>query len=314
MSLYSYSGSEKMFNPDIAYLLGMIAGKGQIIRGNRETEIIINIPHKNLEIEGENTQQSVKASLLDIVGRLKSLVGTNMNWDTTKPNVAHITFSKPNGDYLIRTINAYFENKISWRDFRIPKEIFSASKDVKIEFLRGIADVTAHIRKSNLAYGIEYNHRIYIEIMSNWEICIDIVNLLKDLDVPVQNIRWAHPNIVDPTLKFYNKGMRNYKEHQIKIWAEEFEKIGFNIEHKNKLLKKFADLNRKNWIKYSSKTKKMKGKPISEIHHKYYWETKEIEKKKQSHPDESHPSIHPKIRGKHFDSWKQIAKELGYYE
>lgn len=298
-----------MLNPDIAYLLGMIVGKGQIIRGNKETEIIMSIPHKNLEIEGENTQQSVKASLLDIVGRLKPLVGANMNWDTTKPNVAHINFSKPNGDYLIRTINAYFENKISWRDFRIPKEIFSASRDVKIEFLRGIADVTAHIRKSNLAYGIEYNHRVYVEIMTNWDLSIDIANLLKELDVPVQTIRFAHPNIVDSNLKRYNLGSKEFwnKEHQIKIWAEEFEKVGFNIDHKNKLLKKFADLNRKNWKKVN------KDKSISEIHHKFYWETREIEKKKPVHPEEKSSKLPSKVR-KHFDSWKDIARELGYYE
>ena len=67
----------------MAYLLGMIVGKGRIIRHNRETEIDINIPHKNLTIEGENTQQSVKASLLDIIGRLTPLVGANIVWDTS---------------------------------------------------------------------------------------------------------------------------------------------------------------------------------------------------------------------------------------
>ncbi len=300
-----------MLNADIAYMLGMIVGKGQIIRGNRETDIIINIPHKNLEIEGQNTQQSIKVSLLDIVGRLKPLVGTAINWDTSKTNIAYISFSKSNGDYLIRTINTYLKNKISWRNFRVPKEVFDASRDIKIEFLRGFADVTAHMRKSNVAWK-DFEYRVYVEIMTNWEVCIDIANLLKELDIPVHTIRWAHPNIVDSNLKYYNKGNRNYKEHQIKIWAEEFEKVGFNIEHKNRLLKKFADLNRANWIKHSPK--KMRGKPISEKHHKYYWETREIKKKKQSHPDENHPSIHPKIRGKHFDSWRTIAKELGYHE
>ncbi len=150
--------------------------------------------------------------------------------------------------------------------------------------------------------------------MTNWEVCVDIANLLRSLDIPLQNIRWAHPNIVDPTLKFYDRGMRNYKENQIKIWAEEFEKIGFNIEHKNNLLKKFADLNRENWIKHSSGNKKLNGKSLSSIHHKFYWETKELEKKKQSHPDENQTSIPTKIRGKHFDSWKEIAKELDYHE
>jgi hypothetical protein len=303
-----------MLNPDIAYLLGMIVGKGQIIRGNRNTEIVIDIPHKNLVIEGENTQQSIKSSLLDIVGRLKPLVGANMEWDTSRQNIAHISFSKPNGDYLIRTINTYLKNHVSWRDFRIPDEIISSTTDVKLEFLRGIADVTAHIRKSNVAWK-NYENRVYVEVMVNWDLCIDISNLLKTLDVPVQTIRFAHPNIVDPNLKKYKEGHKEFwnKEHQIKIWAEEFEKIGFNIEHKNKLLKKFADLNRKNWKEASKSSKKYKDKPISEIHHKFYWETKEINRKKQKHPEEKSTKLPSKVR-KHFDSWKDIAKELGYDE
>ena len=302
-----------MLNPDIAYLLGMIVGKGQLIRSNKETEIIIDIPHKNLTIEGENTQQSIKSSLLDILGRLKTLIGADLDWDTSKRNIAHLSFSKPNGDYLIRTINTYLKNNITWRDFRIPKEVFSSTTDIKVEFLRGFADVTGHIRKSNVAWK-NFEHRVYVEIMTNWDVCIDLANLLKDLNVPIQTIRFAHPNIVDPTLKFYNRNMRNYKEHQIKVWAEEFEKIGFNIEHKNVLLKKFAETNRKNWNEFNKDSKKYKDKPISEVHHRFYWETKNIKKKKQDHPDENHQSIHPKIRGKHFDSWKDIAKELGYNE
>ena len=300
-----------MLNPDIACLLGMIVGKGHIIRGSQYTKIVISIPHKNMFIVGENTQQSIKASLLDIVERLKPLVGADIEWDTSKKSVAHIFFSKINGDYLIRTLNSYLGNRTSWKNFRIPENLFSERKDIRIEFLRGLADVTGHIRKSNVAWK-EFEHRVYVEIMTNWNICIDIANLLKGLNIPVQTIRFAHPNIVDPNLKKYNEGSRNYKEHQIKIWAEEFEKIGFKIYHKNKLLKKFADINRKEWEKYS-KLKKYK-EPISKKHHRFYWQTKKIKKKKAKHPDESHPSIHPKIRGKHFDSWKDMAEELGYHE
>lgn len=303
-----------MLNPDMAYLLGMIVGKGRIIRHNRETEIDINIPHKNLTIEGENTQQSVKASLLDIIGRLTPLVGANIVWDTSKTNIAHISFSKPNGDYLIRTINEYLKKNVSWRDFGIPQEIFSATKDIKIEFLRGIADVTAHIRKSNVAWK-DYEYRVYFEIVDNWDLCIDIANLLKELDIPVQTIRFAHPNIVDPNLIKYNAGSKEFwnKEHQIKIWAEEFERIGFNIDHKNKLLKKYADLNRKNWEEAKKDSKKYKNMPISEIHHKFYWETKKINKSKKTHPEEKSTKLPKKVR-KHFDSWKDMAKELGYEE
>jgi hypothetical protein len=37
-----------MDNAELAYLFGMIAGKGTIIRGNTQTDVIIEIPHKNL--------------------------------------------------------------------------------------------------------------------------------------------------------------------------------------------------------------------------------------------------------------------------
>jgi len=315
-----------MINPDIAYLLGMIAAKGVIRRGNKETEIMIQIPHKNLEIEDENTQQSVKASLLDIINRLKPLIGTDIAVDVSSSTIAYIKFTKDNGDYLIRTIRTYFARKTSWSNFRIPKEIIISSKDIKKEFLRGFADVTAHIRKSNVAWN-NYEHRVYIEIMSNWDMVIDIANLLKDLDIPIQTIRWAHPNFVDTNQKYYKKGITNYKEHQVKIWAEEFNQVGFNIGHKNRLLKKYSRLNNENWDNYckenaqKASSEKSKSGYLSKIgnldikHHKFYWESKrKYIKQKPQHPDEDNSRIHSKIRGKHFDSWKEVAKELGYNE
>lgn len=295
-----------MLNPEIAYLLGMIVGKGEIVRGNTETRVIISIPHKNLTMEDQNTQLSVKASLLDIVGRLNPLIGADLTADTANANVAVLYFSKPNEDYLIRTLNSYLRNIISWRQSRIPNEIFEGNNTgIKKEFLRGVADVTGHIRKSNLAYGQSYNHRVYLEIMDNWDLTIDIANLLKSLNIPVQTIRFAHPNLVDTSGKDYARGVRSYKEHQIKIWAEEFEKVGFNVDHKNSLLQKYARINRDNWDKKTS---------VQRSHHKFYWQTRKIKKSKPRHPDEKNPRIHPKIRGKHFDSWKEIAKELGYHE
>lgn len=296
-----------MLNPDIAYLLGMIAGKGEIKRGDIYTQIIISLPHKNLEIESKNIQQSVKASLLDITQRLRPLVGADLLVETANPQVTILHFAKPNGDFLIRTINTLYRGKITWRQFRIPKEIFETPDiDIKKEFLRGLADVTGHIRSSNSAWSKEYENRVYIEIMDNWDMAVGVARLLKDLDVPVQDIRWAHPNFVDPRAIKYKKGSRNtYKEHQIKIWAEEFEKIGFSIDHKNSLLKNFADKNRRNWPRKVS---------IEKSHHKFYWKTRNRENPKKRHPDENNPSIHPKIRGRHFDSWKEIASELGYHE
>ena len=316
-------------NPEFAYLLGMITGKGTIVRGNRETEIRIEIPHKNLIIEGMEAQLSVKASITDIKNILEPLINTRIEVLSSE-NITILSFTKDNRDFLIREINQHLGNLVSCKDFRISNEIFDSPADIKKEFLRGIADVTAHARSSNNYMCKKgepcYGHRVYIEIPVNWFLVIDIANLLMDLDIPVHTIDWGHPNTRDPYLEDYNAGRTNawFREHQIKIFAEEFEKIGFKIIHKMRALKKLADTNRKNWNKYvrnkikSAKSTKQKSKwrnrlgRIELIHHRYYWEIKEKIKPKPSHPMESDDRIPNIIRGRHFDSWREIAKALGY--
>lgn len=294
-----------MQNPDLAYLLGMIVGKGYKITGIEETEYRIEIPHKSVSIEGIETALSVKASLLDIKQRLDPLIGTHSYVTTESKHSTMISFRLKNASYLSTELNRMltFHN---YKDFRIPGEVFNSSRDIKLEFLRGIADVTGHIRNANKAFGNPSKHRVYIEIPENWYLVIDICNLLKEVDVPVQTIDWGHPNFRDSNLTDYKKGKKYAwkREHQIKIFADVFEKVGFNILHKKKALEKFADENRKNW---------KEKKPIEELHGKFYWE-KPIRRKKDRpyHPMINDESIPEEIRGKTFGSWTKIAEILGY--
>lgn len=46
--------------------------------------------------------------------------------------------------------------------------------------------------------------------------------------------------------------------------------------------------------------------------HQFYWEKPIRQRNKPIHPMENDESLPEKIKGKHFDSWTQIAKELGY--
>ena len=200
--------------------------------------------------EGMNAKLSVKASLDDIRNSLEPLIGTRLaSIQEQKKTV--IKFTKDNEDFLIREINRHFERLNSCKDFRIPQEIISSPADIKKEFMIGLADVTAHIRSSNVAYGLAFNQRAYIEIPVNWYLVVDIGNLLMDLDVSIHNINWGHPNMRDPKGRYYERGQQNawFKEHQIKIFADEFEKIGFRIVHKMEALKKLANKNRQEWDK-----------------------------------------------------------------
>ena len=120
-------------------------------------------------------------------------------------------------------------------------ELFDLGVDEKKSLLRGFADVTGYIRKSN-RYFKPGQHRVYLEIPGNWQLVIDIANMLKDIDIPVQDIDFGHPNFRDSNLVEFNKGHPNYwkKEHQIKIWASEFLPVGFVIKHKEEALRTYA--------------------------------------------------------------------------
>lgn len=288
-------------NNQMAYLVGMILGNGEVQRNTSDTTITIEVPHKNLKDDkGLEVSIYVKSSLADIRGIIEPLVGHSLPISQTK-TVTSISFTKPNEDYTIREILRFIGSGVHHSTMTMNDELFNITTDEKKELLRGIADVTGYIRKSN-SFIDKKAHRVYIEIPGNWQFVIDIANMLKKLDIPVQTINFGHPNFRDPKLVYYNKGKPNYwkKEHQIKIYANEFLPIGFNIVHKKRALERYAEE-----LLESLDEKKT---------HRFYWETKGNNRKKEIHPMESDVSLPEKIRGKHFDSWKTMAKELGYGE
>lgn len=282
----------------------MICGNGEIHRNPQNTIISIEIPHKKLQTEDiSDVALYVKASLVDINKILEPLIGSKIGSVQNK-TVTILSFTKPNSDYLIRELQRYINNSTSHDTMRIDSEIFKLSHDERISFLRGFADVTGYIRRSNYFYE-KYDHRVYLEIPNNWMLVIDICNLLKSLDIPVQTIDWAHPNMRDGNLTKYNQGNSNFwkKEHQIKIYANEFLPVSFQVIHKRESLSIFA--------KEMENGYKKNGKDISSTH-RHYWERKMKDKEKPKHPSENDSFIPECIRGKHYDSWMEIARDLGY--
>lgn len=293
-------------NNEMAYLIGMICGNGTISRGRTETIISIEIPHKKLITEDiHDMKLYVKASLTDIRSIIEPLISTEVRFNQTEFYTS-ISFTKANSDYLIREINRFVSNETSHNTIVINHDIYLCSRDQRILFMKGFSDVTAYIRRSN-AYFEKFEHRVYIEVPNNWQMVIDICNILKSLDVPVQTIDWAHPNMRDGELTKYHQGNKDFwkKEHQIKIWANEFLVIGFNVLHKQELLEKYVEDFKSNYL--------IIGKDLQSKTHRYYWDAKRKNLKfKPVHPGESDAIIPLKIRGKHFNSWTEIAYDLGY--
>lgn len=290
---------------EMAYLLGMITGNGDIQRGNFETTIVIEIPHKKLETEDQkDVGIYVKASITDIRTVLEPLLSSSLNFSQEK-NISYISFTKPNADYIMREILRYVGNSTSAENMRIHEDVFKFSEDERKLFIKGFADVTGYIRRSNY-YFKDYAHRVYFEIPHNWYLVIDFCNLLKSVDIPVQNIDWAHPNIRDGNLTKYNKGYTKFwkKEHQIKVWAIQFKSIGFAVLHKRQALNSLSKEHEDVFIAANKD-------PYKETH-KYYWESSKKSKIKPNHPAENDDFIPEAIRGKHYNSWKDIAADLGY--
>ncbi len=289
----------------MAYLLGMLTGNGEIQRGLNETTIVIEIPHKKLETEFEkDVSVYVKASITDIREIIEPLVGAGLRFNQST-NVSYISFAKPNEDYLMREIIRYIGGATSHNNVRISDEVLKFTLDERKQFIKGFADVTGYIRKSNYFFD-KAMHRVYFEIPQNWKLVTDFCNLLKSVDIPVQNIDWAHPNMRDGNLKKYNEGKRDFwkKEHQVKVWANEYETIGFAVIHKDEALEKFAH---EQIVYIESQHKK-----VSDVTHRYYWEMIGKKRVKPIHPAENDEFIPEEIRGNHYDSWKEIAYDLGY--
>lgn len=294
-------------NREMSYLLGLICGNGEIKRGTIYTTVSIEIPHKKLVTENNNDVRIyVRASITDIRTILEPLIGTGLSF-TQQDNYSFISFTKSNNDYLMREILRYIGSATSHENIRLDDEIFGFTRDEKLSFLQGFSDVTGYIRRSNYFFKT-HMHRVYLEIPHNWYLVIDICQLLKDVDIPVQTIDWAHPNMRDGYLNKYNDGKTEFwkKEHQIKIWANEFLPIGFAVLHKKEALEVFAE-ELKNGIE-------AEDKDVRQVTHKFYWESNGKIKLKPNHPCENDESIPAEIRGKHYDSWKDIAFDLGYKE
>lgn len=286
----------------MAYLVGMILGNGEIQRGNRETIVTIDIPYKNLRTDDmRDVAIYVRASVVDIRAIVEPLIGIGLAV-TQSTHSTKLSFVKNNEDYVIREILRFVQGGRHHSTMRMAPELFNLTSDEKISLLRGIADSTGHIRRSNIAYGQEGCHRVYIEIPGNWYMVIDIANMLKDVDVPVQTIDFGHPNFRDANLTKYNDGKPNFwkKEHQVKIWANEFLTIGFNIRHKQEALEVLAD--------------ELLDFLEPETTHKFYWQKDIRIRVKPQHPGENDPYLPAEIRGRHFDSWTELAAFLGYAE
>ncbi|MQY77680.1 MAG: hypothetical protein GH151_00550 [Bacteroidetes bacterium] len=288
--------------PDISYLLGLITGRGEIQYTKDVKKIIIDFEYKSMTAKALtkafDQKLHIQTSLDPVIIRLQNMgINTQKVVSDKKISIA-LKWEQEDISWLFikYLIN---DTRFSYHDFEIPSTIFEATDVNKKEFLRGIADVTGYVRYSNyqqFASNLPKRYRVYIEISNrNWLLPAQICQLQQGLGVATQTINYGHPNLRDPKNK--KGGTFWAKEHQIKIFAEDFDTIGFYISHKNEALRELADNNKKNFIDRQLLCDGTISRRTT----------------KPSHPDEKHSKLPKVIKEKHFDSFKEICKCAGCY-
>jgi len=289
-------------DPDMAYLLGLIVGRGTIREISGKRQLIIEYPFRNLVAKGItksfDAKDKILLSLDETINRLGELMEITPQKVSSENSVSIVVESNRYG-ILWRNIDRLLLKKTSFREMEVPEIIFTSPEDIKKEFLRGVADVTGSIGTGGRDQA--GRHRVYISVLNdNWKLPIQICKLLQEdpLNISVNTIDWGHPNIRNGNLKDYDRGATQVwaREHQLKVYAEYFEKVGFRIIHKNEILKELAEENRKNFP--NRKTKKCN--PLTKK-----------PKDRKTHPEESSDKLPPELKGKHCDTYWQVCLELG---
>ena len=292
---------------DVSYLLGLTVGRGTITRTGSIQRLVIEFPFVNLKVEGITKSFDQKDKLViglnPIRSRVDELADINVRQDVTDNSVV-LTFESMKNSIFWRNIQLLTGGKTSFREFQVPQQILDADETVQKEFLRGYADACGSVRASNYeqrASSLPKRYRVYLDVQNpNWILPRQLCYLLQDrLGVPVQTITYGHPNIRDPGLKEYKEGKKNawMREHQIKVFCEYFEKIGFYMEHKQEILKELAAANRTGFPE---------GPPG-------FCNPPKNLRPKARHPMERSVHLPRELRGKHYDSYWQICADLGCY-
>ena len=279
---------------DVAYLLGLITARGQISDSGGIKQIVIEFPYRSLQTDSVSgsfdTNASIRLGLQKVQERVLELTGADVSIKA--------------GDNSVTLLLRFLRNTMVWRNilmhtrghtgyehFRVPDIFFSANipPDWKREYLKGFADVAGNIRRANRY--VDGSDRVRLDVLNyqtNWEMPVLLCTLLEEhLKIPVQLITWGHPNMG-----------RDFREHQINIFAVPFGEIGFSFPHKQALLQDFIAHNKEHYPKKVYNPclgRKILGN----------------RKRKRKDSRENDDRLDPRLKGQHFNAYWQICKKLG---
>ena len=277
---------------DVSYLLGLLVARGELVSTENVYRIIVHFPKGSLLAQGEkvqfDTDKEIQLGMEKIRERLLELLGADIrtndagdSWD--------LIIRMTRRTMAWRNITMLLDNKSSFHYFEIPGILFEENTPVeyKKEFIKGYADVAGNIRPANLDYA--GRHRVRLDILNyptNWKTPVQICILLQEhLSIPVPIITWGHPNLG-----------REWREHQLNIYAEDFASVGFYFDFKQSALEELASLNKakfKHGVKGCPGARKLRNR------------------KKRDQEEKNKDRLPSELVGKHFNAYWQICRTVG---
>jgi hypothetical protein len=330
----SLSIVNSLVKPQLAYLIGLIVGRGRLFDLGR---IVIEFSHSNETINGiahcpkcnavatqknsfyscknpkcgakgfvpkqevYNQQVETKASIQDAI---VPFLGQGLEFKyyvMGSPSVSQLVldFETKKSDWT--TLAELFGKEFHFHTGSIPKEIASYNFECKVEFVNGLLDSAGFCNAGGWVprkgIGSEVRQRAYFQVVRNWKLVVEIDNFLRhEFKIPIQTIDWGHPNIRDGNLVEAQAGKSSAfaREHQLKIYPEYMKAFKFRISSKQKMFQELIDHN----IKGGFENKED------------WFPPKKITSFKAIHPDEVNPRLALPVR-RHFDSFWQINLALG---
>ncbi len=282
-------------DPDVAYLLGLIVARGQIIQKPPVYKIVIDFPMGNLHIEAQDLEgvvqkfdirTSIQLGMGEIRERLIELLDCDVR-TVSSDNNNSMVLTMTRRTMAWRNILMHLDQKTDFRQMSVPAALFhdAVTSDIRLEFIRGFSDVAANIRRSNNHFG-EFN-RVRLDVLNdNWTLPIRICSLMQQyLEIPVQSIIWGHPSLG-----------REFREHMINVFVTPFQRVGSTFSHKQQVLDILVEQDDK--------------RPQRQRLYLPCPGRRRSRGQKDTHPEEKSEKLPESVR-KHFDAYWQICKATG---
>jgi hypothetical protein len=248
------------------------------------------------------TEQAIDTVVIPIIAKLTDVTPTISHAKTAQGGKSFISYDLSSENELCDWIFSKFSPFTNFDSFEIPSFIYDLEIDLLKEFVSGVADCAGFPKWANFAPAFQFDEdkdraRAYFQFVRNWKLPVQFCRILQDcLSIPVDTIRWGHPNIVDGSLKdFDESGYTAMREHQLKIFAEYFDPEFHKFEYKKLIHEELSIYN----------------KGIGFVKNDQCIPPKSRLRVKSYHPLENHPQIPSQIREQHFDAFWQICWKMG---